>query len=42
MSIMDITPIFVVFILIGLGFIIFGVSLIKKRNIGNLEINKKK
>ncbi len=42
MSIMDLTPFFVMFILIGLGLIIYGVSLIKKRNIGNLEINKKK
>jgi len=34
---MDLTPFFVVFIIIGLVLILYGVSLIKKRKIGNLE-----
>ena len=38
---MDLMPFFVVFIIIGLGLIYYGVSLIKKSKAGNLE-NKDK
>jgi len=37
---MDLMPFFVVFIIIGLGLIYYGVSLIKKSKTGNLENEK--